>query len=159
MTTPAAMPSDALATMANLAMDIRKVIDDALNSAIPEPWEVSDHATKAILDLFAPILAEKEREREHYEAMVKHEQEAAIYWCGEAAKLNERALAAEAALAAVVEALEPFADEKNGAMQDILWGDQPDSATMTITCPLGQVRKAREVVRAAAIRAQGDSEG
>lgn len=67
--------------------------------------------------------------------------------------LESRALAAEAALAAALEALGPFADEKNATMQDLLWGDQPDSATMTITCPLGQVRKARQVVRAAAIRA------
>lgn len=41
---------------------IRRIIDDALNSAIPEPWEVSAHAAQRILDLFAPILAEKERD-------------------------------------------------------------------------------------------------
>lgn len=55
---------------------------------------------RAVLALFAPILAEKEREIERYEAMIKHEQDAAIHWCGEAAKFNDRALAAEAALAA-----------------------------------------------------------
>jgi len=32
---------------------IRKIIDDAVNSAIPEPWEVIDHATDQILALFS----------------------------------------------------------------------------------------------------------
>lgn len=41
--------------------EIRRIIDDALNSAIPEPWEVSAHAATRILALFAPILAERER--------------------------------------------------------------------------------------------------
>lgn len=136
--------------------------------------EARDKA-RAILDLLAPILAEKEslRRELHSLAVALHRKH---YWhvkqwkpfddaLGLATQIDNmtaglvpqaRALAAEAALAEAVEALQPFADEKNGAMQDILWGDQPDSATMTITCPLGQVRKAREVVRAAAIRAEGE---
>ena len=32
-----------------LARQIRQIVDDALNSAIPESWEVADHATKRIL--------------------------------------------------------------------------------------------------------------
>ena len=110
----------------------------------------------ALSEFFAPILAEKEREIER--ACADHAN-ATIGWerdRGRADDAEARALAAEAALAAAVEALAPFADEKNGVMQDLLWGDHPDSATMTITFPLGQVRKAREAVRAAAIRAEGE---
>lgn len=32
---------------------VRQIIDDALNSAIPEPWEVANHATDAILTALA----------------------------------------------------------------------------------------------------------
>jgi hypothetical protein len=75
--------------------EIRKIVDGALNSAITESWEVSTFAARAILDLIRQAV---EREIDRYEAMIKSEQDAAIYWCGAAAKLNERALAAEAAL-------------------------------------------------------------
>lgn len=154
-------------------------------------WQEHAGQARAVLALFAPILAEKERleaanaKRKEFgkwlddlaknppppsEALKKllADYKAsgiksvgldspfnACCYRDQCKALEARALAAEAALAAAVQALEPFADEKNGVMQDILWGDHPDSATMTITCPLGQVRKAREVVRAAAIRAEG----
>jgi hypothetical protein len=68
---------------------------------VTDPDERTDderrESARAILDLIRPAT---EREIDRYEAMIKREQDAAIYWCGEAAKLNERALAAEAALAA-----------------------------------------------------------
>ena len=34
--------------------EIRQIVDAALNSAIPEPWEVSAHATQRILSLTRP---------------------------------------------------------------------------------------------------------
>jgi len=146
MTAPAAIPS---------AEEIAKLISGA-----PFPSPKSLAKARAILALFAPILAEKEREIANLDSltdimMETHLKEVST-WRNAADQFRGRALAAEAALAAAVEALAPFADEKNGVMQDLLWGDQPDSATMTITCPLGQIRKAREAVRAAAIRAQGE---
>lgn len=38
---------------------IENIISDALNSAIPEPWEVSRHATKRILNLISSGLLHK----------------------------------------------------------------------------------------------------
>lgn len=38
---------------------VRAIVDDAMNSAIPEPWEVSERATDRIMRLF-PILLSKE---------------------------------------------------------------------------------------------------
>ena len=164
--------------------EIARAIYERRNGHGCKPWSLLTKAHKepylgdaeAAHALFAPILAEKERRgrREVWEvsnqlggyigpntpddlvAFLSRESDAAADLAQRVIDAEARALAAEAALAAAVEALAPFADEKNGVMQDLLWGDQPDSATMTITCPLGQVRKARETVRAAAIRAQGE---
>lgn len=67
----------------------------------------------------------------------------------EVVKWSTAAGEAEASLAQAVEALRPFADEENGVMQDLLWGDEPDSAIATITTRLGHIRAARAVVRRA----------
>gem|GEM_PF-5970468 len=162
----------------------RALLGDRAELSKEGPWHEHElKPARAILALFAPILAEK-AERDAYEAKLvetgKWLQELAdnppepnealkklfaeykasgIKSVGLDDDWEARALAAEAALAAAVAALEPFADEKNGAMQDLLWGDQPDTATGTITTRLGHIRKAREVVRAAAIRAQGEWDG
>jgi len=73
--------------------------------------------------------------------------EQAHYATGVAELAMQHRDAAEAKLAQAVEALEHFADEKNGVMQDLLWGDEPDTATGTITTRLGHIRAARSVVR------------
>lgn len=46
-----------------LEAQIRQIVDDALNSAIPEPWEVSAHAAKRIMALIAK---EEMRDRVEY---------------------------------------------------------------------------------------------
>lgn len=51
---PAEMPDE-------IVREVIEIIESAVNSAIPEPWEVSARASAAILALFAPILAGKER--------------------------------------------------------------------------------------------------
>lgn len=40
----------------DLLRRVEDIIDDAMNSAIPEPWDVRRHAAKRIMDLFAPKL-------------------------------------------------------------------------------------------------------
>ena len=50
-----------------LEAQIRQIVDDALNSAIPEPWEVSEHAAKRIMALLPDagwVLAPKEMTEE-----------------------------------------------------------------------------------------------
>lgn len=64
---------------------------------------VRREAMAAVYALIRPAFEAKEREIERYEAMIKAEQDAAIHWCGEAAKLNDRALSAETKLAQAVE--------------------------------------------------------
>lgn len=49
---PAGMPDD-------LVRKVIEIVEGAVNSAIPEPWEVSARASAAILALFATILAEE----------------------------------------------------------------------------------------------------
>jgi hypothetical protein len=83
--------------------EIRRIVDDALNSATPEPWEVSAHATQRILDLIRPAFEAKERELQAALFASRHETDL----CQQA--LADRA-AAEAKLAQAVEALKPFAD-------------------------------------------------
>lgn len=56
MTAPAEMPG-----VEEIRRKVTHIVESAMNSAIPEPWEVSAAASAAILALFAPILAEKER--------------------------------------------------------------------------------------------------
>ncbi len=76
--------------------EIRRIIDDALNSAIPEPWEVSAHATQRILDLIRPAFEAKEREIERLRD-IRDRRGAKII------DLSDRALSAEAKLAQAVE--------------------------------------------------------
>ena len=113
--------------------EIRQIIDAALNSAIPEPWEVSAHATQRILSLTRPAFEAMDAKADRLAESV--------------GRLSVQLDAAETKLAQAVEALEPFADENNGVMQDLLWGDLPDTATGTITIRLGHIRAARAVVR------------
>lgn len=105
---PAAMPSEE-----EIEAEIR-----------PMSYEGADLAecVARILALFAPILAEKEREIEracayHANATIGWERER-----GRSEELEARALAAEAALAKAVEALEPFA-RADRALGDELGAD------------------------------------
>lgn len=123
----------------------------ALNAGWRDGDEFDSSASiAAILSLTRPAFERVERERdEFYRDGLRAEDK----WI----EFEARALSAEAKLAQAVEALEPFADERNGVMQDLLWGDEPDTAIATITTRLGNIRAARAVVRSASAAARGET--
>lgn len=75
---------------------IREIVDDALNSAIAEPWEVSAHATQRILSLIRPAFEAKDAEIERLKALPV---------IADYIEVQDARRAAEAKLAQAVEAL------------------------------------------------------
>ena len=101
--------------------EIRRIVDDALNSAIPEPWEVSAHATQRILSLIRPAFEAKDAEIERIKREVDLTFMSLIFVPAIRAAIEalpedddlqpyraraEAALSAEAKLAQAVEALD-----------------------------------------------------
>lgn len=95
--------------MVSAGLPSEEAIADEIQRYIPT-FHGAREASRAILDLIRPAFEAKEQEIERYEAMIKCEQDAAIHWCGEAAKLNDRALSAESKHAQAVEALDLYRD-------------------------------------------------
>lgn len=132
------MPSEAIADALNHAA---RAMQRQFRSGGTE-----EEIEAAIWHHLGPAFEAKDRDIEWLRGFVSSSEAERYRRCAE---LSDRALSAEANLAQAVEALRPFADEENGVMQDLLWGDEPDSAIATITTRLGHIRAARAVVRRA----------
>ena len=88
---------DAPAEMPGVEEIARAIAYDG-NSMVLAP-EVAARRARAILDLFAPILAEKEREISNLSEAVKVRAHEAVEYAEQRNRAQDRALAAEAALA------------------------------------------------------------
>lgn len=147
MTAPAAMPGteDVARAIASFRKHIRP---DSLSPDIL-PSEMAQ--ASAVLALFAPILAEKEREQANHfrdRALVDRGASEPVFW-------KDRALAAEAALAAACRLLALAKDEIIRTADDLSMHSPAVRLVEEIAAHIGQPAINSRAVVAAAIRAQG----